>query len=138
MRNFQKTKNRGYIALITVLIVTAVTLMIAISVNLKSMGESKMSLAKNQSSKSFYLATACAEDALMKLKDNLDYGGNEILTFTYGTCAILPIEGTGNQDRLIKAIGYVSDYTRRIKIEISRVNPNMEISSWQEVVEFFQ
>jgi len=136
MQNFLETQNNGYIALVTVLIITAVTLMIAISVNLESMGETKISLAKNQSSKAFYLATACAEDALMKLKDNLNYGGDEILTFTQGTCTILPVEGVGNQNRLIKVIGNVSNYTRRIRIEISRVNPDMEISSWQEVTGF--
>jgi len=48
----------------------------------------------------------------------------------------LPVEGVGNQNRLIKVIGNVSNYTRRIRIEISRVNPDMEISSWQEVTGF--
>ena len=131
-----KTQKRGYIALVTVIIITAVTLMIALSVNLESMGEIKISLAKNQSSKAFYLSTACAENALMKLKDNLNYGGDETLIFNNGTCSILPVEGGGNEDRLIKVIGDVGDYTRRIKIEILRVNPTMEIAFWQEVTEF--
>ena len=138
MQDFLKLKNYpdGYIALVTVIIITAVTLMVAISVNLESMGETKISLAKNQSSKAYYLSTACAEDALMKLKDKLNYGGDETLFFDNGTCSILPVEGRGNKDRLVKVVGDVGDYTRRIKIEISRVNPNMEITFWQEVTEF--
>ncbi len=132
----QKNKNGGYIALIAVLIVTATTLMMAVSINLESMDEIKISLAKNQSSKAFYLANACAEESLMKLKNDLNYQGNEILTFTYGACTILPIEETENQNRLIKITGSVANYTRKIKIEVSQIFPEMEIALWQEVADF--
>jgi len=127
---------KGYIALISILIISGITLLIAISASLFGISESDMGLAKNQSSKAFYLVTLCTEDALMKLKDDLNYQGNETLTFDEGSCDILPLEGNGNQDRVIKTIGTAYNQTRKIKIEINRVNPKMEISSWQEVVSF--
>lgn len=127
---------QGYIALISILIISALVLLLGISANLLSISESDMSLQTNQASEVYYLATACVEDALMKLKDNLNYGGNEILIFDNGTCTIKPLEGVENKDRVIKTFGNAYNQVRRIKIEINRVNPNMEIKSWQQVAEF--
>lgn len=128
-----KPKSEGYIALISVLIISAIAILIASSANLISISESNMSLQESKGWEAFYLATACAEDALMKLKDNLNYPGNETLTFDTGTCTISPLEGEGNEDRIIKVSAAAYNQTRKIKIRIKRVNPDMEISSWQEV-----
>ena len=135
MNNKSKTQ-KGYIALILILIISGVTLLIAISTSLFGISESGMGLQKSQSSEVFYLATLCAEDALMKLKDDLNYSGNETLTFDEGSCDILSLEGSGNQDRTIKTTGAAYNQTRKIKIEIAQVNPIMEINTWQEVVSF--
>lgn len=126
----------GYIALISVIIISALAILIASSANLVSIGESDMGLQENQSWEAFYLATACAEEALMRLKDNLDYVGNETLTFDSGFCTIEPLEGIGNQDRIIKVFGTAHNQIRKIKIEINTVNPETEISSWQELADF--
>ena len=134
MSNLKNQK--GYIALISILIISGIALFIAINASLFGISESDMGLQKNQSARAFYLATLCAEDALMKLKDDLDYSGDETLIVDEGSCAILPIEGNGNQDRVVKVSGIIYNQTRRIRIEITKVNPLMEISSWQEVVSF--
>jgi len=129
-------KERGYIALISVLIISAVLLLIACSSNLISIGESDMSLLENQSWQSFYLAAACAEHALVELKNNLKYTGNETLFFDNGTCDILPVEGKGSKNRVIKVSGTAYNQVRKIKIEINKVNPKMEIKSWTNITDF--
>ncbi|MFQ6083748.1 MAG: hypothetical protein ACE5WD_10350 [Candidatus Aminicenantia bacterium] len=126
----------GYIALISILIISALLVIIASSANLISISESDMGLQENQSWESFYLATACVENALMELKKDLDYGGNEVLTFEDETCTILPLEGTGNENRIIKVLSSAYNQVRKIKIEIDKVYPEMEIRSWQEVADF--
>ena len=131
-----ENREQGYIALISVLIISAVLLLIASSSNLISISESDMSLQENQSWQSFYLATACAEHALMELKDNLKYTGNETLIFDNGTCDILPVEGKGSKNRVIKVLGNAYNQTRKIKIEINKVNPRMEIKSWTNITDF--
>ncbi len=127
---------KGYIALISVLIVTALVLLIASSANLASISESDMGLKEQQTWEAYYLATACAEEALMNLRKDLNYSGNETLTFIDGECTILNIGGTGNQDRTIKASGSAFGLVRKIKIEINRIRPEIEIESWQEVADF--
>lgn len=135
LKTNQKSQ-KGYIALILVLIISGVTLLVAISANLLGISESDMGLQKSQSSQSFYLAVLCAEDALMKLKDDLKYPGNETLSINDGICDILSVEGSGNQDRTIKTTGTYFKQTRKIKITINKVNPKTSINSWQEVVDF--
>ncbi len=135
MNNESKTQ-KGYIALISILIVSGVTLLIAISTSLFGISESDMGLQKSQSSETFYLASLCAEDALMKLKNDLKYPGNETLIIGEGSCTILKLKGGGNYDRVIKTTGTIYNQTRKIRIEITQVNPKMEINSWQEVTSF--
>lgn len=127
---------QGYIVLISVLIILALVVLIASSANLISISESRMGLQESQTWQAYYLAGACAEDTLMKLKDNLDYMGNETLTFGDDSCFIELVEGAGNNDRLVKVSGTVNNQIRKIKIEINQVRPGMEIKSWSEVPEF--
>jgi len=127
---------RGYIALISILIISAVLVLIALSASHSGIGQSTMALQKNQSSESYYLAMACAEEALMKLKEDLGYRGDETLNIDGASCNILRVEGSGNKDRIIKTRSNAHNQTKKIKIEINRVNPEMEIKSWQEVADF--
>ena len=132
--NFKNQK--GYIALISILIVSGVTFIIAISTGLFGISESVMGLEKNQSSQAYYLASLCAEDALVELKNDLKYSGNETLVFDEGTCTILKVGGGGNTNRKVRTIGTVHNQTRKIEIEIAQVDPKMQITSWQEVADF--
>ena len=122
----------GFIALVTVLIIFAIALLIGLSVSLLSISEAQMGLKKAQSSQAYFLANLCAEQALIKLKENIDYSGGETIEIGGGNCQILPIEGNWT----IKTIANFQNQIKKIKIIISKVNPQMVISSWQEVSEF--
>lgn len=128
--------NQAYIALITILIISAFVLLIASSAGLFGISESDMGLLENQSIESYYLANACAEYALERLKNNLNYSGEETLDIDDGSCYIYTPEGSGNEDRVIKVTGTIANQTRKIKIILETVNPGAEISSWQEVSSF--
>jgi len=127
---------KGYIALISVLIISAVLLLITLSASHFGIGRSTMALQKNQATESYYLAQACGEETLMKLKEDLGYRGEEILNINGNACNILSVEGKGNKDRVIKVSSSTYNQFKKIKIEIKRVNPETEIKSWQEVANF--
>jgi len=131
--NFQFYKNQsGFIALVTVLIIFAIALLIGLSVSLLSISEAQMGLKKSQSSQAYFLANLCAEESLMKLKENINYSGGETIEIGGGNCQILPIEGKWT----IKTIANFENQVKKIKIIVSQVNPQMLISSWQEVSDF--
>ena len=131
-KNYKLKTNNGFIALVTVLIIFAIVLLVGLSIGLLSINEAQMGLRKSQSSQAYYLANLCAEDALMKLKEDINYSGNETIEIEGGSCQILPIEGKWT----IKTISNFQNQVKKIKIIISQVNPKMIISSWQEVADF--
>ena len=133
--NFKKMETEtssGFIALITVLIIFAIALLVGLSASLLSIGEATMGLKKFQSSQAYFLANLCAEQALMKLKEDINYPGNETIEIGGGSCQILPIEGNW----LVKTSGNFQNQIKKMKIIVSQVNPEMIIESWQEVADF--
>jgi hypothetical protein len=131
-KNYKLKTNNGFIALVTVLIIFAIVLLVGLSISLLSINEAQMGLRKSQSSQAYFLANLCAEDALMKLKEDINYSGNETIEIEGGSCQILPIEGKWT----IKTISNFQNQVKKIKIMVSQVNPKMIISSWQEVADF--
>lgn len=127
-----KNKQEGLVALVTVLIISAVVLIIGLSLGLGSIAEMKMGLQKNQSSEAYYLANLCAEEALMKLKENSAYPGDEIINLETGHCRIFPIEGSWT----VKVLGIAYNQTKKMKIVISQLYPDAVINSWEEVADF--
>jgi hypothetical protein len=122
----------GFIALITVLIILIITLLIGLSFSLLSINETKMGLNKTQSSQAYFFANLCAEQALMNLKENINYSGNETIVLDNNSCQILPIEGQW----IIKTVGSSQNQIKKMRILVSQVNPQMIIESWQEVADF--
>ena len=123
---------RGFIALTAILIILAAGLAVSLSITLLSLSEAKMSLEKSQASQAYYLANLCAEEALISLRENLNYRGNKILTIEAGNCQILPIEGNWT----IKVLANYKNLVKKMRIVVSQVSPQMLISSWQEVADF--
>ena len=128
--------NNGYIALITVLILTAVVLLLALNASFFGMSESEMGLDHQLSTESYWLANACAEEALNRLKDDSDYAGDEDLMINDQQCHIYLVKGTGNNYRTIETAANILDRTKKIKVKISQLNPETIIQSWLEVADF--
>jgi Tfp pilus assembly protein PilV len=132
MSKINSKNQKGYVALISVIIFSGMALMIVISAGLLGVSQLKMELQKSQSLQSYYLANLCAEHSLMQLKENISYNGNELIGLSEGTCRILPIEGNWT----VKVLASSSGQVRKMKIIVDQINPKMSISSWSEVAEF--
>jgi len=127
-----KAEERGFVALTTILIILALSLILGLGISLLSISEMTMGLEKSFSSRAYYLANLCAEDALIELKENINYQGNKTIGIEGGNCQILPIEGNWT----VKTIGNFQNQIKKMKIVISQVNPQMVIQSWEEVADF--
>lgn len=129
--------NKGFTALISVLIVGALILVISIGAAVRSLNQGQMSTQNELSERVRSLAHACAEDALLKLKTTTSYAGNETITVQGSyTCLILPTEGSGSSNRTIKTQSTVSGYTAKVKMVVSQLRPTTQITSWEEVADF--
>jgi len=129
-------KNDGFIILTSVIIIGAVVLLIGMGVALRSMGETDMSSNEEITTRVLSLVNTCAELGVIKLRNNLNYSGNEdIIIEGSDSCRIFPTEGTGNTNRIIKTEAEIKGFKKRIKVDIETMEP-LNIRSWQEVAVF--
>ena len=127
-----KDKN-GYIALISLIIIGAIVLILAITLTFITISQTQNMISQNQSLKSYYLANACAHYALLKLQDNASYGGNETVSLGSYNCQVGQILGSNNTNRTINASSNVSSSGTKIQIIISQLTPRTIIRSWQQI-----
>lgn len=130
---FNLGKKRGYITLVSILIVSSVGLIVvfsSLSINIENI----ISISSIQNGKqSKALAEACAEIALNELKISTSYTGNQVRNLSFGTCTVGTISGTGNTNRSFQVSSSQDGYYFRINITVGTVNPNIIIQSWDEV-----
>ncbi|MBI5356237.1 hypothetical protein HZB78_01330 [Candidatus Collierbacteria bacterium] len=132
---FDKTHQKGYIALITVLVTGAVGAAIAVSLLLLGLGFGRTSFSLEQSNQAKALANACGEEALRQIRDSTPFTGTGNLTIGQGTCSYTVTSG-GGQNRTITSTGTIGTIVRKIKITIDKISPSINITSWQEVADF--
>lgn len=124
----------GYIALISVLIAGALMLLVGVGSSLRGIDTLNAVSGEESSLRALFLGDACAEEALMRLKGDLAYSGNETIIVGGGeTCRILPLSGTGNIDRVITTQGVVNNYVRNVRVDVAQVNPSLMIRTWTAV-----
>lgn len=132
MQRFATTKTRGYVALISVLIVGAIGVVVVTGVILLGLSWSRTSLTLQQAFQAKTLADACAEDALQQIKDSTPFSGNGTLTLGQGSCAYT-VTNNGAQNRSIVSVGVVGAAVRRVAVTLDKISPSINVTSWQEV-----
>lgn len=127
---------KGYVALISILLIEAIMLVIGAGVLLRSSGVAKTDVSIDKQARAQAAVSACADYALNQLKETTVYTGNQLLTVGSDTCYIMTVAGIGGTNRTVQATSTVSGYTYKMKIQIADVNPVMIISSWEDVADF--
>lgn len=126
---------RGFIALIGVLIVGAIAMATATAVLSFGVDFSRSALALQRSYQAKALARACTDYGLIQLHDNIAYTGTGSLTLGAGTC-IYTVANLGGSNRRVQASGTVSGIVRKIEVSINAVSPKLNVSSWNDVADF--
>jgi hypothetical protein len=122
---------QGYIALITVLIISAVALVIAASVSLLGIGIGQSALSGSKGENALELAEGCAEDALLKSQLSGSYAGGNI-TRPEGTCVITIT--TSGSNWTMTATSTQTDYNRTVQVIFVRNSGSpITITTWQEI-----
>ena len=134
-KTWYNQKQNGFITLTSVLVVGAVGVAIATSLILLGLGSSRTSFAVEQSNQAKGLANACAEEALQQIRDSTPFTGSGNLTLGQGICTYT-VTNQGGQNRTITSSGTVGSIIRKVKIIIDKINPTIQVVSWQEVDNF--
>ncbi|HOZ53093.1 MAG TPA: hypothetical protein PK142_00240 [bacterium] len=126
---------KGFVALISVVIVGAIILSIAVFMIYINLNSSQGGLIIKKSDQARMLAQTCSEYALQKINDENDFDGANNFLLLEGNCSYSVISGSG-ENRTINSWGQVENIIRKEKIIIDQINPEINIVSWQEVADF--
>jgi hypothetical protein len=121
---------KGYIALATIIIITAVVLAISSTVAFLAIGEAQSGLALFKGEDAITFSEGCMNDALLKARSDANYTGGNI-TRPEGTC-IITVSKAGNLWTLT-ATTSVTTYKRTIQAIINRQSTGITLTSWQEI-----
>lgn len=142
-RQFHKSTRTGFIALITVLVVTAVALIVGTSIALKSVSYAQGTQAEISSTQALMAANACVETALGALgASTTTWPTVTASTISVGsnTCYLYAVTATSGPSgaiyQVIQATSTVSGYTRKLQVIVATNTPAISISSWNQVGDF--
>ncbi|MFA7252485.1 MAG: hypothetical protein WC027_01375 [Candidatus Paceibacterota bacterium] len=138
-----KKNNRGFLVLTMVLLVSAVVLAVGAGIMLRSIGEVTETSDSEMALKAWSTVNACGEIAVLELstttnsREGWSYGGDVEIDVgnDNNPCYIYPIETSGSA-KIIKASSTVSDFTRKLLIEVATNTPSVIINSWELVADF--
>lgn len=125
-------RQKGFAALIGVLVLGAVSATVASTLVFSSTRSLQASLALRQYYEAKGIARACADVALRQIHDNLAYTGSGSVTLGTGSCTY-SVVNSGGSVRTISVTATVSNVTKRLLITTSALSPRIVVSSWREV-----
>lgn len=132
-RNMKTTYQSGFIAFTSLLVVSAVTLAIALSIPSLGLTEVNTSLSYKKSQEALKIAESCIEEALLRLRDTATYSGGT-LTVGDGSCTAT-VSGSGS-NRTIISTGTITgppQYIKKIQVTIQRTGNSINLLTWQEI-----
>lgn len=127
--NLHKYK-KGYIALSTVLIISAVVLTISISVTLLSINSAMSSLATAKGTDTLNFVEGCAEDGLIKSQSSIGYNGGAT-TRPEGTCQITMVKNGMVWNMTVSTND--TKYKKTVLVAFNRTPTKITLISWKEI-----
>ena len=136
-KHFKNKRRGGYIALVSVLVASALMLLVGIGSSYRGIDGLLSAGAHESALRARSLAEACVNEGIFRLRANLSYGGNETIIVEGGaTCRIVSVSGTGNADRTIEAEASDGAYVRKVRVDFKSVQPVIQVRSWEVVAAF--
>lgn len=124
-------RQKGYIALMTVLIIGAAATAIGVALLVIGADSQRTALVQQRSKQARTLAVACVDEALQQINSDISYTGNLIVPLGQGTCTSA-VTTTGVSTRNIATTGTVGGVVRKVQVAVTIGATTLSINSWQE------
>ncbi len=135
IQKYTKFKTNGFVTLIGVIVFGSVCTALVVVVLVLGIGSTKTSIATYQSRQALALAHACSEEALETIRENNGFVGGGNINFGSNSCSFT-ITNKGGEGRNVASSGSVGTIIRKVEVEIDAINPQINVTSWQEVADF--
>lgn len=126
------TNRDGFVALVSVLVLGAVGLDLAVSLLMLGLDTGRTALAYTQAVQASGLASACADAGLSELKAAVACEADGNLQFGSGTCEFTAAVGGGYACQLT-ATGTVENVVRHMQVNLSQVDPSLTVANWRQI-----
>lgn len=125
----------GFVALLTIVILGAATLLVAYTAALLGLGELDLGNTSQKGEEAFSVADGCMEEALRRLRINTSYSGGTINTSSSSSCSIT---ASGiDPNRAITVTGTVTGtpitYNKKIEVTLTLIGNVITVNSWAEL-----
>ena len=133
-----KYKNdSGFVALITAIILSAVLLIIVITLNQTSFFTRGILIDSESKERSAALAEACVDIAMLKLANNPTYGGDEpAVSIGSDSCEIFHIDPLLGGQQTIETKGIFNGATTNLSVVVDVSVSDISVHSWTEIENF--
>jgi hypothetical protein len=127
------TKNqKGSIALITILVVSAILLIVVLGASESQITTSYQYLNTTSNKSTYYFAESCLEEAMGQIKIDENYSGNTVdFTDDNASCDI-DIAGD-NINITVNYENYTQDYQAEISISTNGEANNVRLLNWEKI-----
>jgi len=135
MKNL-KSQKKGFAALLTIIVISAATLIIAFNSSILGIGEIDVGYTSQKGSEVFAIADGCMEESLRRFRLNTSYSG-ENLTTNNGTCIIEVSASSANATSTVTA-STTDSYYSKLETTFSFTDdtrPVITITSWEEKID---
>jgi hypothetical protein len=130
---FRNNTNKGFIALISAVLISAILLIVATTLSLSSFYGRYNIFDSEMKERSFTLAEACADIALVQLAIDSGYSGNATTTIDSDECHIGPVTASGSE-RIFKTRAIYSDYHSNLRVTVD--SSTLSVIAWEETPNF--
>ncbi len=123
----------GIAALLTIIIISAATLIMAYNASLLGLGELDMGYVSQKGAETLGIADGCVEEGFRRIRLDTAYSG-ENLTTRNGSC-IINVSANGNVRDVIVTASTTGNYYKKIEANITLsadTIPLITVNSWEE------
>ena len=128
-----KKQQKGFITLVSVLIISSVALLVVVSSLTINIENIKAVTSIDSGRRARFLAESCAEIAIDNLKASNTYAGNETKILPFGQCFISTITGTGNTNRSFQSSATYDNHNYRVSVVVQTLNPNTVVTTFDPI-----
>ena len=127
-RNYKSKK--GVAALITIVVISASILTMALTSSLLGLGELELGFTSSKGAEALSVVDSCVEEAIIRLERDSGYTGGT-LNLGNGSCTTSIVANVN--DRIITVVGNVGEYYKKVEVDTTLSSGKININSWQEL-----
>lgn len=126
--------NRGTIALISILIISAITIILVVAMSEVNVSTSYQYLNTSSNKIAYYAAEACLEEAIVRTEGDINFSVGS-LTIDSDTACTISASGTTTKNVIINVTHLSYEQTFQAQLSASQAGEsiNAELVSWSEI-----